>query len=121
MAYRVVAGYVTVEMDVPGGRARRDVRLGEILPADVPEAEIRMLLERGDLVAVDEPAADPGPEEGDPDPDAVPDGAVPEVLAWVGDDPARAERALALEQADGGKNRKGVVDPLTELLTRPAE
>jgi hypothetical protein len=114
VAYRVLAGYVTVEMDVPGGRARQDVRVGTILPADVPDPEIRVLLERGDIEMVDEPDAEP-----EPDPEAVPDGTVEIVLAWAGEDLERAQRALDAEQADGGKNRKGVVDPLTDLLTRP--
>lgn len=49
MAYRVLAGAVTVEMGIPGGRARQDVRRGEVLPADVPDAEVRELLARGDI------------------------------------------------------------------------
>ncbi len=116
MEYRVTAGYVTVEMDIPGGRARQDVRAGAILPGDVPTAEVRVLLERGDVEPVPVPAAEP-----EPDPDAVPDGTVDAVLVWVGDDTDRAGRALEVEQGDGGKNRKGVVDPLTELLTRPEQ
>lgn len=54
MPYRVTAGYVTVEMDVPGGRARQDVRRGNLLPADVSAAEVRTLLERGDIEPVDD-------------------------------------------------------------------
>lgn len=56
MPYRVVAGAVTVEMDTPGGRARQDVRAGAILPADVPQAEVTVLLGLGDIELVDEPA-----------------------------------------------------------------
>jgi hypothetical protein len=55
VAYQVVVGYVTVEMDVPGGRARQDVRQGSILPADVSDAEIRVLLDRGDIAEAQAP------------------------------------------------------------------
>lgn len=108
----MLAGAVTVEMDIPGGRARQDVRAGAILPADVPDAEVRALLERGDIEAVDEPAAEPESDE-------VPGGNVAEVLAWVDDDKERAQRALDAEQVKGDGARKGVVDPLTDLLTTP--
>jgi hypothetical protein len=53
MAYRVTAGAVTVEMDIPGGRARQDLHRGAVLPADVPEAEVRELLGRGDVEIVE--------------------------------------------------------------------
>jgi hypothetical protein len=44
------------------------------------------------------------PEETEPDDDQTPasldiTGSVPDVLAWVGDDPERAQEALAAEQA----------------------
>lgn len=52
MAYRVLAGSVTVEMGIPGGRARQDVRRGAVLPADVSDAEVRELLARGDVEPV---------------------------------------------------------------------
>ena len=40
----------------------------------------------------------------------VPDGTIGDVLAWVGDDPSRAEAALTAELA--GKRRKTLVDAL---------
>lgn len=49
MAYRVTAGAVTVEMGIPGGRARRDVLRGEFLPDDAPLDEVLVLLMRGDV------------------------------------------------------------------------
>lgn len=112
MRYRVLAGYVTVEMGIPGGRARQDVRAGHILPGDVPDVEVRALLEKGDIEPVQ---ADPEPE---PDPDEVPR-TVAEVIAWVGDDKDRAQRALDLEQDKGDRARSSLVDALTDLLTRP--
>lgn len=47
MRYRVTAGFVTVEMGIPGGRARQDVRRGALLPVDVSPAEGRSLLALG--------------------------------------------------------------------------
>lgn len=46
----------------------------------------------------------------DPEPLEVPDGTIGDVLAWVGNDPARAEAALAAEMA--GRRRKTLVDAL---------
>ena len=54
------------------------------------------------------------------DDENMPDGPIPAVLAWVGDDLERAQQALDAEQAKGESGRKGVIDPLTDLLTRPA-
>lgn len=48
------------------------------------------------------------------DPSEVPSGSVDDVLAWVGDDTARAQAALDFEQA--GRQRKGVIEPLTALV-----
>lgn len=47
-----------------------------------------------------------------PDPNLeVPEGTIGDILAWVGDDPARAELALQAELE--GKRRKTLVDALT--------
>lgn len=46
----------------------------------------------------------------EPDPDAVPDGTVPQVQAWIGTDKDRAQAALAVEQSDGGKGRVTVIE-----------
>jgi len=45
--YRVVAGYVTVETAVPGGRAEIDIPRGALLPADVPAEQRERLLRLG--------------------------------------------------------------------------
>lgn len=64
MRYRVVAGYVTVEMgvpEVPGARARRDVPRGELLPEDVPAAEVQALLSSGDIEPAGQEPTPQGP------------------------------------------------------------
>ncbi len=58
------------------------------------------------------------PEAAEPtsiDPDAVPEGTIKEVLAWVGDDSDRATRALDAERTSNDP-RKGLVRQLEEKL-----
>ena len=43
-------------------------------------------------------------------------GTVPAVLAWVGDDPLRAEAVLHLETLPEGANRKSLAAPLRDLV-----
>lgn len=45
--------------------------------------------------------------------EAVPEGSIKDVLAWVGDDVDKAKRALAAETE--GENRKTLVTKLKEL------
>jgi hypothetical protein len=52
--------------------------------------------------------------------DGVPGGSAGDVLAWVGDDPARARQALDAEQ-QRDKPRKGVVARLTPIASAAAE
>lgn len=47
-------------------------------------------------------------------------GNVDAVLAWVGDDPVRAQVAHQLETGEGGANRKTLVEPLGQLLDEHA-
>lgn len=54
--------------------------------------------------------ADPGPDQTG---DQVPTGNVDDVLAWVGDDPDKADRALDAERA--GKNRTTLVSSLESI------
>lgn len=49
-------------------------------------------------------------------PSTAVDGTVDEVLATVGDDPIKAAAALDAERA--GKNRKGLVEPLTAIVEK---
>jgi hypothetical protein len=110
MAYIVTAGYVTAETNIGPGRARVDITRGAELPADVPLAEVEALLRRGDVELVDEQPAEPGP-----DPDAVPEGTIPEVIDWVAGGKDRAQRALDAELAKGDKARSTLVDQLKQL------
>jgi hypothetical protein len=54
------------------------------------------------------------PAEEPADPDAVPDGTVDEVLAWVGDDPERVRQAMAVE-VGRDKPRSTLIDALTRI------
>lgn len=47
----------------------------------------------------------------------VPDSAIPAVMAWVGDDPDRAARALEVELARGDRARTTLIRAL-EAMTR---
>jgi len=49
------------------------------------------------------------------DPDAVPDGTIAQVLDWVGNDPARAARALEAERARDAADRTTLVAALEKL------
>lgn len=84
----------------------------------------------------DEPAEVPevpeepeDPEEAEEDPDAEPmtdeelatyrgylEGTIPAILEGVGQNAGLARDLLALETADDGRNRKGLVDGLTEVI-----
>ena len=46
--------------------------------------------------------------------EAVPEGSVKEILAWVGEDSAKAKKALEAEEA--GEGRKTLVTKLTEII-----
>lgn len=59
----------------------------------------------------DKPIIAPGADEND-----VPEGTVPEVLGWVGDDKERAQKALDKEN-ENDKPRKGLVSGLEEILS----
>lgn len=117
--YVVTAGYVTMETAVPGGRAAIDIPRGTILPDDVPAETVARALERGDIERL--PVFAPPPVEPEPDSDEMPDGPIPAVLAWVGDDRDRAQHALDVEAAKGDAARKGIIDPLTVLLADGGE
>lgn len=68
MSYTVVAGYVTVQTKLEKGRAYIDIPRGDVVPADVPEAETEWLLRLGYIEETDpkpEPDPEPDPEPGE--------------------------------------------------------
>lgn len=116
MAYRVVAGSVTVETNVGPGRARIDIPRGELLPDDVPEAEREHLRLLGHVEAVQTgEAAEPDGPGVDEDGDGVPEGSAHQVLEWVAGDPGRAQQALDAELAKP-EPRKGLTADLQKII-----
>lgn len=113
MAYLVTAPYVTVETDVGPGRARVDIPCGRQLPPDVPAEDVERLVAAGDVEGLDEP--DEASVPAGPDPEAVPEGSIAVVLAWVDGDAARARRALHVEELKGDKARMTLVNDLSKL------
>lgn len=73
-----------------------------------------MVRSKRDRMAGPQETTKPLPQESS-DPNAVPQGTVPEVMTWVGDDKERAQKALDAEQANE-RPRKGLVSSLEELL-----
>jgi hypothetical protein len=100
---------VTAACAVAYNNGIHQLAAGEVIPAGEFADH---LAASGAPVEPETPPA--GPEQEPADPDAVPDGTVDEVLAWVGDDPDRAGRALAVEQ-DRDRPRSTLVDALTKL------
>ncbi len=112
----------TIEVSDELGASLIEQAVWEAEPADItawvgddPERAARLLVAerngagRDEVIAHLEQIAHPPQRQGDPD--AVPAGTVDEVLAWVGDDPGRAARALEAELS--GKNRASLVAALS--------
>lgn len=100
---------------------------GAILPpsvAELDEANLKRHLDRGWVEEVDEPVDEPAPGPVEPpmppDPDAVPTGTADEVLTWVGEDRARAGRALVVEKT-AEKPRTTLIEKLTKLNEQQAQ
>ncbi|HEY9475629.1 MAG TPA: histone-like nucleoid-structuring protein Lsr2 [Mycobacteriales bacterium] len=117
-AYKVAAGYVTVETAVPGGRAYVDIPRGELLPGDVPDDQVVVLLGRGHLEPVGEDAGGGGkePPTAPPDPDGQqstqnpsddPPGqpSAQDIREWA--------RSVGLEVNDKGRVPAAVVEAYT--------
>jgi hypothetical protein len=120
----VQAGFVTVLTQVGAGRAYVDVPQGEVLPADVSDEDRNRFVasgavgpRSGDKAYI--PQARPVPGEVEPDEidtDVIPGGSVEQVMAWVGDDLARARVARHEEEAKGDKARANLLAALAEKM-----
>lgn len=110
MKVRTVTGPVVVLPDATTGKTAYYYQ-GAVLPDGLNEDRVADVVASGLVTETDGPDEPPADEPGQ---DQVPDGTADEVLAWVGTDKDRAERALAAEQA--GKQRKVLVEQLTKLV-----
>lgn len=109
---RVTAPYVTAQTAVDGGRAEVDIPRGAVLPDDVPDEQRERFLRLGQV----EPVEPVDELVDDADDEEVPVGTIDEVLAWVGDSPDRAGRALDAEQAKVDGARSTLVARLNAIL-----
>jgi hypothetical protein len=115
MGHVVIAGYVTVETAVPGGRAQIDIPRGTPLPTDVPPEQRNRLLALGDIaeVTVEKVSAEPAPPVAVPGPA---DGTIAEVMERVGGDPEKALAAWQAEEAKGEKARSTLMRDLAAIV-----
>lgn len=106
---------VVVNESIKIFHGHRSVRLAK--GQEVSGELAAMLLERAPnkVTPVAEEVADDGPAGTDPRPDSLDSASTaPEVLAWVGDDPERAEQALEAEEARD-KPRSTLIRDLTKV------
>lgn len=114
----VLAGSVTVKRKVGAGEAYVDVAQGEPVGEIDDETRERLLKSKAIGRRDGEPyeaAARPVPAEVEPDeipPGLLPGGSVEDILAWVGDDLARARVARDMELAKGLKARATLIKAL---------
>lgn len=120
----VKAGYVTVKRQVGAGMAFVDVPQGEVV-GEIDDETRDRLLKSGAIGKRDDAAfvvaARPVPGEVEPDEidrNILPGGTVDAILAWVGDDLARARVARHEESAKGDKARAGLLKKLDEVKVR---
>lgn len=111
MALIVTAGSVTVETQVGAGRARIDFYRGQILPDDIGTEDRERVLRLGDAEEVEEVPALP-----EFDPATLGQATIDVILGWVGDDKVKAQQALDAETAEGGKNRKTLIEALNAII-----
>lgn len=117
----VLAGSVTVKRQVGAGMAYVDVAQGEPVGDLDDETRERLLASKAIGRRDGEPyvaAARPVPGEVEPDEidrDIIPAGTVEQILAWVGDDLARARVAREYETAKGPKARATLLAKLDEV------
>lgn len=87
---------------------------GAVMEHDLPlPSGIQARVDAKQLHIVDPP--EKSEPEAPADPEAVPTGKIPAIMAWVGDDKERAQKALDAENATD-KPRSTLVAELTELL-----
>lgn len=117
----VLAGSVTVLRKVGAGKAYVDVPQGEPV-GDIDDETRDRYLKSGAIGKRDgepyEAAARPVPGEVEPDEipgDLLPGGSVEQILAWVGDDLARARVARDMEEAKGPKARATLLTALDDV------
>ena len=117
----VLAGAVTIKRQVGAGMAYVDVAQGEAV-GEIDDETRERLLKSGAIGQRDGdryvPAVRPVPGEVEPDeipPALLPGGSTEEILAWVGDDLARARVAMHEERAKGDKARRDLLDKLTAV------
>jgi hypothetical protein len=119
----VLAGSVTVLRQVGAGKAYVDVAQGEPV-GDLDDETRERLLKSGAIGRRDgkpyEAPAAARPVAGEVEPDEIPEnllpgGSVEEILAWVGDDLARARVARDMEESKGLKARANLLEALDEV------
>lgn len=117
----VLAGSVTVKRQVGAGMAYVDVPQGEPV-GDLDDETRERLLKSKAIGRRDgqpyEGAGRPVPGEVEPDEidtDVIPGGTVEQILAWVGDDLARARVARDMEESKGPKARATLLNALDKV------
>ena len=120
----VLAGSVTVLRQVGAGKAYVDVPQGEPV-GEIDDETRERFLKSGAIGRRDgkpyEAAARPVPGEVEPDeipPGLLPGGSVDDILAWVGDDLARARVARDMEESKGKNARANLLKKLDEVKTK---
>lgn len=117
----VLAGSVTVKRQVGAGMAYVDVAQGEPVGDLDDETRDRLLASKAIGKRDGSPyvaAARPVPGEVEPDEidkDIIPAGSIEQIMAWVGDDLARARVAREMETAKGPKARATLLAKLDEV------
>lgn len=117
----VLAGSVTVKRQVGAGMAYVDVAQGEPVGDLDDETRERLLKQKAIGRRDGDPYVAPGrpvPSEVEPDEidtDVIPAGSIKQILAWVGDDLARARVAKDMEEAKGLKARAELLAALDKV------
>ncbi len=120
----VKAGSVTIKRQVGAGMAYVDVPQGEAVGELDDETRDRLLASGAIGKSDDEAyvtAARPVPGEVEPDEidaDVIPGGSSEAIMAWIGDDLARARVARHEEKAKGDHARAGLIGEIEKKMAR---